>query len=259
MPDEVTGFEAGLSGDDQIRIALREIADRGGTAQMADIYAAVERQMQGRRLSHQGGASLRFFVNRVAVRAGYIYPHDPTQRDAWRITPEGRELLLEAPPEPEQVINTDTQQPEAQPSNSARGAAFEHHVLGLLRKAYPFYSWYHQGRDKRLERGLDFVGTRIGDIGNEPRSIGVQVKFHKPNGAPTQQEWLSFLAGCFARRVDHAIFVTSGRLRPEQRREAGEAKVVVLAGRDEIARIGEQHQVARFDLFEDSPESDEST
>ena len=225
---------------------------------MADIYAAIERHMQGRRLSFQGKASLRFFVNRVAVRAGYVYPHDPGQRDAWRITPEGRELLLETVSEPEQVINTETLQSEAQPSNSARGAAFEQHVLSFLRQAYPLYAWYHQGRDKRLERGLDFVGTRIGDIRNESRSIGVQVKFHRPNAAPSQQEWLSFLGGCFARRVDQAIFITTGRLTAEQRREAGEAQVVVISGRDEVARIGEQHNIPRFDLYEDSPEGSEN-
>src|SRR5262245_1372750 len=102
--DGVTGFEAGLSGDEQIRIALQEIVASGGSAPMADLYAAVERRMAGRKLSYQGRASLRFFINRVAVRAGYIYPHDPAQRDAWRITPEGRELLSHGP-EPEEAVN----------------------------------------------------------------------------------------------------------------------------------------------------------
>jgi hypothetical protein len=197
-------------------------------------------------------------VNRVAVRAGYIYPHEDGQ-SGWRITPEGRELLAKedaagTEPTTEQVINTETQSTESQPSNSVRGAAFENHILDFLRKAYPLYAWYHQGKDKRLERGLDFVGSRVGDVGNESRSIGVQVKFHKDNSAPSSQEWLSFLAGCFARRVSQAIFITTGRLTPEQRREAGEAQVTVIAGRDEIARMGERHGVARFDLYEDSPQ-----
>ena len=38
----VTGKDAGLSGDDQIRIALREMVKRGGRAVMGDLYAAVE-------------------------------------------------------------------------------------------------------------------------------------------------------------------------------------------------------------------------
>lgn len=92
----VTGFQAGLSGDEQIRIALREIAGRGGKAEMPDLYAAVERHMNGQRLSAQGRASLRFFINKVATEAGYIYPHDP-DNPGWRITPEGRELLEDAP------------------------------------------------------------------------------------------------------------------------------------------------------------------
>jgi hypothetical protein len=33
---EMTGFDAGISGDDQIRIVLQEIVHRGGAASMAD-------------------------------------------------------------------------------------------------------------------------------------------------------------------------------------------------------------------------------
>ena len=49
-PRLLTGAEAGLSGDEQIRIALRTIAANGGTAPMADLYQAVEQQMNGARL-----------------------------------------------------------------------------------------------------------------------------------------------------------------------------------------------------------------
>ena len=95
---------------------------------------------------------------------------------------------------------------------------------------------------------MDFVGTRLGDANNEARSIGVQVKLHKPNNAPTQDEWLKFLAGCFARRVESAIFVTTGRLTSAQRREAQEAKVIVLEGEPEISRLAGLHHVAPFEL-----------
>jgi hypothetical protein len=44
----MTGVEAGLSSNGQMRIALEFIVDNGGTAQITDIYAAVERHMEVR-------------------------------------------------------------------------------------------------------------------------------------------------------------------------------------------------------------------
>lgn len=92
----VTGAAAGLSGSEQIRIALAEIVAQGGTATMRQIAEAVERRLGDKKLSAQGLASLRFFVNRVAVQKGYIQPYDPGN-PGWRITPAGRELLAEQP------------------------------------------------------------------------------------------------------------------------------------------------------------------
>lgn len=54
-------------------------------------------------LSDQGRASLRFFVNRIVVRAGYIYPQEKEQ-PGWRITPEGREYLRAVPPPSEESV-----------------------------------------------------------------------------------------------------------------------------------------------------------
>ncbi|NJL06546.1 MAG: AAA domain-containing protein, partial [Chloroflexaceae bacterium] len=89
---EVTGTAAGLSGEDQIRIALQEIEQHDGTATIQQIYNAISRHI-GKPLSEQGRASLRFFINKVAVERGYVYPHDP-EHPGWRITPEGREWLV---------------------------------------------------------------------------------------------------------------------------------------------------------------------
>jgi hypothetical protein len=251
----VTGNDVGLSGDEQIRIALEEIVTRGGSASMSEIYDAVERRMAPTRLSDQGRASLRFFVNRIAVRAGYIYPHDKEQ-PGWRITPEGREYLRAAPPPPEESVDVDTGRIEETQPNSVRGAAFERYVLDLLRQLHPHHAWFHQGERKSAERGLDFIGDRVGERSGGPASIGVQAKFHRPNAAPTTTEWLKFLAGCFARRVEHGMFITTGRLTTDQRREAGEARVVVIEGREELARIAKKHGLAEFDLFEDAREQD---
>jgi hypothetical protein len=253
----VTGAEAGLSGDDQIGIALARIIDRGGEAQIKDIYEAVEDRIgpRGYSLSEQGRASLRRLVNTSAVQAGYIYPHDEA-RPGWRITPEGREFVASPAATEEVAVNVDTGIEERVASNSVQGNAFERGVILLLRAAYPYYAWYDQGRHKLNERGLDFVGTRIGDSNDEAKSIGVQVKLHQPNNAPTQGEWLKFLAGCFARSAVSAMFVTTGRLTGEQRREAQEAKVIVIEGASEIRRLAQLHNVEPFDLVDSGADAE---
>jgi hypothetical protein len=85
---EVTGFEAGLTGDQQIQIALKEIVDKGGTATIAELYEPLEGYLneKGQTLSYQGKSSYRFFINTVAVEAGYIYRYD-RDHPGWRITP----------------------------------------------------------------------------------------------------------------------------------------------------------------------------
>ena len=246
----LTGAEAGLSGDDQIRIALRAIAANGGTAHMPDIYEAVEQNMNGAKLSAQGKASLRFFINKIAVKAGYVYPADPST-PGWRITPEGREAI-QLTQAIEEAVNVDTDETFQVSSNSARGAAFELYVLGLLKQLYPYYTWYHQGQRKSNERGLDFIGSQFRWEDSQPQFIGVQVKFHGFNTAPSTIEWFKFLAGCFARQINQAVFITTGRLTSEQRREAGEARVIVIEGQHEITRIAKLHSIEEFEFFEES-------
>jgi len=43
--------------------------------------------------------------------------------------------------------------------------------------------------------------------------------------------------------VDEAVFVTTGRLTSEQRREAAEAQVVVIEGRTELDRLAKRHNI----------------
>lgn len=244
----VTGHEAGLSADDQILIGLRAMVDHDGIATMQQIYDATEARLNGQYLSDQGRASLRRLINSAAVQAGFVYPHD-RNNPGWRITPEGREFVSVPPPLTEIVVNIDTQQEERKPSNTVRGTALELYMVAILKKAYPRHAWYHQGIHKQTERGLDIIGSRFGGNSQEPASIGVQVKFHALQSAPTQVEWLKFFAGCFVRHIDHPIFVTTGRLTAEQRREAGEARVIVIEGREEITRLAAAHEVPQFDLF----------
>jgi hypothetical protein len=248
---EVTGFEAGLTGDQQIQIALKEIVDKGGKANMAELYKPLERCLNenGQTLSDQGKASYRFFINKVAVEAGYLYPYEKDQ-PGWRITPQGREFVTSDLDLTESTVDVDTGREEEVLSNTAKGAAFELYVQKLLKAAYSYYAWYYQGIHKRNERGLDFIGNRIGDAADEPKSIGVQVKFYAAKSAPTQIEWLKFLSGCFARRVESAIFITTGKLTSEQRREAQEARITIIEGREEISRLSKLHKIGKFDLFE---------
>lgn len=103
----IKGTDIGLSGDDQIKIALKRIISLGGKAEMKDIYEAVEEKLDGCKLSDQGKASLRFFVNKVAVQAELVYPHDKNE-PGWRITPAGREYLLNDSLVTEHVINIDS-------------------------------------------------------------------------------------------------------------------------------------------------------
>ena len=243
----VTAPVCGLSDDQQIRIALTTMIEKGGTATVSDIYCAVEPQMNGHPFSTGEKTHLRVILMRDAVQAGYL-TYDSSNK-VFQISPEGREYLKSVPTV-EEIVNVDTEKHEQVPSMSARGAAFENYMLQLLKNAYPNYAWYHQGLHKGNERGLDLIGSQIGDAANHSQFIGAQVKFHAENAAPSQGEWLKFLAGCFARRIDLAIFVTSGRLTSEQRREAGESRIVVIEGRKEITRIAKIHRLQEFELFQ---------
>ena len=88
-----TGHSFGLSGNEQILLVVRYIAEHDGRAQMSELYGAVEANLGGNMLSEQGRSSLRFFVNEVAVEKGYLQPHDPAN-PGWRLTEKGWDLAL---------------------------------------------------------------------------------------------------------------------------------------------------------------------
>lgn len=249
----VTGNQAGLSGDEQIKIALKTIVENSDIAEMKLIYSAVNEQLKkdNKELSEQGKANLRFYVNKVAVKAGFIYPHDK-ENPGWRITPEGKEFIKIDLNEKEKVYNVDNEKEEKLESNVAKASSFELYILDLMKNIYPNYIWYHQGRHKVNERGLDIIGERLGDYLNEEKSIGVQVKLHSLKHAPTQIEWLKFLSGCFARRIEKAVFVTTGKLTSEQRREAGEAKIIIIEGQDEINRLSDKFKIEKFEFIDEN-------
>lgn len=255
MSNGLTGAEAGLSLDDQVTLALRAIAAQGGSAPIQAIYDAVEQAIPNHALSDQGKASLRRIVNSYAVKAHYVYPYDKNN-PGWRITPEGREFLTfeQGDSKTVQVMDVDLESVRIVPANTVRGEIFERHIEILLKQMYPRHAWTHTGRYKRNERGLDFYGVRLVPDDGSPSSIGVQTKLHQPGHAPLEIEWLKFLSGCFARQVNVAVFITTGRLTGEQHREAVEARVVVIAGREEVNRICAQFNVEPFTEFDtDAP------
>jgi hypothetical protein len=226
------------------------MVDGGGSADIQQIYDAVENAISPARLSDQGRASLRYFVNRCAVQAGYVRPYDRSD-PGWHITAEGREYAASEQEPPEVVHNVETQVDEFEASNSVRGAAFERYALELLKRLFPGATWFHQGSRKQFERGLDFVGTPLGEMHGPPQRIGVQVKFHAAQHAPTDQEWEKFLAGCTLRRIAKPVFITTGRLTSRQRRDASEAGIEVIEGQDEVTRVAERYGLYRFELLDD--------
>lgn len=253
---EKTGAEAGLSANRQIGIALETMAANNGVASMQDIYEAVEAVMRPHSLSAQGRASLRTYINRDSVKAAFIAPYDK-RNPGWHITAEGREFLKAKPDddaiEAEEVTD-DAGQEVAVPSNAARAHGFEKYVLEMMRRTYPEFAWYHQGVHTKQERGLDLLATRLRHEQGQPNVVGVQVKLHSEQNAPSEKEWLKFLAGCFARRVNLGIFVTTGRLTGGQRREAAEAQVAIIEGYEELNRLAGHVGVAPFD----APEGEET-
>jgi hypothetical protein len=147
------------------------------------------------------------------------------------------------------VFNTETQKNETEIANTVKGAILEKYILGLLKEMYPYYSWFHQGIQKTSERGLDLIANKIGNKNNEYKTIGVQIKNHNEKFAPTKEEWLKFLAGCYVRHIEEVIFITTGKLSSEQRREAGEAKITVIEGFDELNRIAKLYKYKTYDEY----------
>lgn len=244
---EVTAADAGLTKEQQYKLVFKAILEKGllTTEEIYNVINAVL-QKNGQMLSIQGKATLRALINNKAVNEGYIYPHD-RENPGWRLTPEGRELISSDNLQQEIVFNTETQQEETFVSNTVKGTLFEKYCLGLLKIIYPYYSWFHQGVRKNNERGLDLIAEKIGEIRTEYKSIGVQIKNHKESSSPTEKEWLKFLAGCFVRQIDKAIFITTGRLSSEQRREAGEGKIMIIEGVDELNRIAKEYNYEAYE------------
>jgi len=245
---EVTPSEAGMKKDEIYSVVFRAAIEKDRPLEMAEIYQIVNAELEKRDfvLSDQGKNSLRRLINTVAVNDGYIFRHEK-ESPGWRITQEARSLIEEQGKQTELVYNQETEKEEVFVSNSVKGALFEKYCLGLLKLIYPHYSWFHQGVQKSNERGLDLIAEKLGEVGGEYKCIGAQVKNHKENNIPNEKEWLKFLAGCFVRRIDKGIFITTGRLSSEQRREAGEGKITVVEGIDEINRLAATYKYAKYE------------
>jgi hypothetical protein len=247
---EVTYKAAGLTKEDVYTLVFTEILKDPGGLDTKEIYDIVNNKLKekSQTLSNQGKATLRNLLSKYAVLEGYVYPHDKDNPN-WRLTNAGRQLVENQGRQEEFVFNTETNENEKEIPNTVRGAILEYYVLGLLKKMHPYYSWFHQGLQKNNERGLDLIANKIGELHSEYKTIGVQIKNHKETSAPTKDEWSKFLAGCFVRHIDEAIFITTGKLNSEQRREAGEAKITVIEGVEELNRIAKLYKYKSYDEY----------
>jgi len=247
---EVTYKEAGLTKENVYTLIFNELIKYQDGLDTKDIYEIINNKLaeNSQILSEQGRASLRNLINKYAVLEGYIFPYD-NENPKWRLTNEGKKLIEQQGMQKELVFNIETNKDETEMSNTLKGTILEKYVLGLLKEMHPYYSWFHQGIQKNNERGLDLIANKIGEKHSEHKTIGVQIKNHKETSAPTKDEWLKFLAGCFVRHIEEVIFITTGKLSSEQRREASEAKITVIEGFDELNRIAKLYNYKTYDEY----------
>jgi len=247
---EVTYTQAGLTKSDIYSLLFPEMAKYPDGLDMQGIFKIVNSELakNSQILSNQGEQTLRNLISVGAVSDGFIYPYDK-ENPNWRLTKDKKELINQQGKQKEKVFNTETKKDEYVTPNYVKGAMLEKYVLGLLKEMHPYYSWFHQGLQKNNERGLDLIANRIGEGHSKHETIGVQIKNHKETSAPTKEEWLKFLAGCFVRHIEEAMFITTGRLTSEQRREAGEAKITVIEGIEELNRIAKLYKYKTYDEY----------
>ncbi|MCL2284365.1 MAG: restriction endonuclease [Fibromonadales bacterium] len=256
MAKEVTYKEAGLKKEDVYSLVFKEMIKYPDGLAIKDIYKIVNTELakKSQILSPAGEKSLRALICTNCDRDGFIHPYEKGKN--WRLTNKGKRII-EQQGQKEKVINTETGKIEDEIPNTIKGELLETYILGLLKEIHPYYSWFHQGKkDKKNERGLDLIANKIGEGHSEYKTIGVQIKNHKETSAPEDTEWLKFLAGCYVRHIEEAIFITTGKLKPEQRREAGEAKITVIEGLDELNRIAKLY---KYKIYDEYGEYDEYT
>lgn len=111
-----------------------------------------------------------------------------------------------------------------------------------MHHTYRTYAWPkalippHPGE---APRGLDFVGTRVHADTRAPNTIGIHVHCAKADTFLSQDVWRQFLAESFICRLDHAIFITTGRISPAQWKEATQARVTIIEGVEQLQRIAD--------------------
>jgi hypothetical protein len=247
---QVTYTEAGLTKENVYVLIFAEMLKKPDGLKTKEIYDIINNELKNKSqiLSEQGKATLRNLINKYDVLEGYVFPYDKDNPN-WRLTNIGRQLVENQGVQEEFVFNTETNKDEKETPNTVLGAILEYYVLGLLKQMHPYYTWFHQGIQKKNERGLDLIANKIGESQSEYKTIGVQIKNHKETLAPTKDEWLKFLAGCFVRHIDEVIFITTGKLSSEQRREAGEAKITVIEGIEELNRIAKLYNYKSYDEY----------
>ncbi|MDR0515611.1 MAG: restriction endonuclease [Fibromonadaceae bacterium] len=261
LPNEMTGVthgEAGLKKEDVYSLVFKEMVKYPDGLTIKDIYKIVNDELakKSQILSKPAGEkSLRALISNSYERDGFIYPFEEGKN--WRLTNEGKKIVEQQGKQGEKVTNSKTGGEETEIPNVVKGALLEKYVLGLLKEMHPYYSWFHQGEQKNNERGLDLTAKKIGEGNSKHETIGVQIKNYKETSVLVKEEWTKFLAGCFVRRLEEAIFITTGRLSSDQRREAGEAKITVIEGINELNRIAKLYKYKTYDEYNEYIKEDE--
>jgi len=243
---EVNITQSGLSKVDLYPIIFTAMSRNQDSLEMNEIHDAVNEKLAETQqiLSEQGKKSINTLISKCAKEEGYVFSYS---RNNWRLTDEGSDFIEDK----EEQEGVDITGPdEVKMSNNRRGTLFEKYVLGLFTRIHPNYVWFRQGRLTQHERGLDLIAKPIGESTSQYKSIGIQVKHHinEKDTIPTDY-WNKFLQGCFVRRIDEAIIVTTGKLTGEQYRDAGEANIKVIEGIGEIHRLSKMYDYKTFDEF----------
>ena len=251
---EATGADAGLSGEDQIRIALEAMLANGGSAATQALYDALEAKMAGKKLSQQGKSSLRYFVNKIAVEQGYVHPYDKAQPE-WRITEkgiaylQGEEPTLK-PPSQESV------EPVAKPSvseaeqlaerllvaatNSKQPAEFE----AVLADAFTLLGF----RAKQVGGAGDTDVLVEAPLGREAYSVVVDGKT-SASGKASNFDLLPIASHRAAHHAKYALVVAPGFSAGGLLGYAKEQKIALVTAAD-LAEVVRLHEQSPFSLIE---------
>lgn len=159
----LTAKEAGLSRNEQIRIALERMRKNGGRATIQEIYRTMEEEMGNAILSEQGRASLRTFINRDAVAQRWVVAVNGVE-SGWEITATGLRYLDELKEiegvEEEETLSLDVIHEPYDPTQ-----------IKIDLKPFPIFQVMKKIKDKEIDLQPDFQRHVVWDDVRQSRLI----------------------------------------------------------------------------------------